>query len=369
MTALSQANLNSTAKRNHSVLEMTNTRPERGRDQREPGWSSWPAEWLNARGLNIERQIHIVQWALPLVLTGIVFAYEISEHLISKGESSSSPDFLGEVYFFGILGPMAVWLVLWWIRREWREREGDKQALQQAYDELAEAQEGMNTLHAQRGELLNRLMSVQEEERRRLAREIHDELGQLLTGLSLSLKLCREAVPDDLATAHNRLTKASSVVRHTIEQSHRLIVDLRPTVLDDYGLVPALEEEMNQRLAPMGIEAEMDTKGDATRLPADVATAVFRIVQEAITNVIRHAKASRVHIQLQQIANGLTVTIEDDGVGLPGKDLRSPTGRSALGILGMQERARALGGWLEVAPRDPRGTRVHLWLPLRTETL
>ena len=369
MTAVSQVNLNSTARRNDSGLEMTNAWTERDQGQSEPVRSPWPAEWLSARGINVEDQIHIVQWALPLVLAGIVFAYEMAEHLISKGQPPSSPDFLGEVYFFGILGPVAVWLVLWWIRHEWHERERDKQALQQMYDELAEAQEGLNRLHAQRGELLNRLMSVQEEERRRLAREIHDELGQLLTGLSLNLRLCQEAVPDNLPTAHDRLAKASSVVRHTIEQSHRLIVDLRPTVLDDYGLVPALEEEVNQRLAPLGIEAELDTRGNVNRLPADVATAAFRIVQEAITNVIRHAEASSVHIRLQQTSNGLTVMVEDDGVGLPTKGVRSLNGHSALGILGMQERARALGGWLEVTRRDPRGARVHLWLPLQTESM
>ncbi|MFQ5595080.1 MAG: sensor histidine kinase [Anaerolineae bacterium] len=338
------------------------------KNQHTPGRPAGLAEWMGTHGLNIERQIHIVQWALPLVLAGIVFTYEMAEHVISKDQPLSTPNFISEVFFFGLLGPLAVWLVLWWIRHEWHERERDKQALQQMYNELSEAQARLNTLHAQRGELLNRLMSVQEEERRRVAREIHDELGQLLTGLSLNLKLCREAVPDDLPTAHGHLIKASSVVRHTIEQSHRLIVDLRPTVLDDYGLVPALEEEVNQRLTPLGIEAELETRGNMKRLPADVATAAFRIVQEAITNVIRHAKASRVQIKLQQTAAGLTVTVEDDGVGLPEKGLSSLNGHSALGILGMQERAKALTGWLEVAARDPRGTRVYLWLPLQTET-
>jgi signal transduction histidine kinase len=347
-------------------LKTSDTWPARRQRQHQPGRRSWPARWLGAYGLNVEHQILVVQWALPLVLAGIVFAYEINEHLVTKNEPSTSPDFLGEIFFFGILGPVAVWLVLWWIRGEWREREHDKQALQRMYNELAEAQERLNTLHAQRGDLVDRLMSVQEAERRRLAREIHDELGQLLTGLSLNLRLCQEAVPDNLPTAHDRLTKASSVVRHTIEQSHRLIADLRPTVLDDYGLVPALEEEIHQRLTPLGIESRLDTEGDMQRLPADVATAAFRIVQEAITNIIRHAHAHRVQIRLQQAADGMTVIVEDDGIGISENDLCSRNGRSALGILGMQERARALGGCLEVTPWDPRGTRVRLWLPLRT---
>ncbi len=365
MNAVSQANT-AIPDRHDPGLKAAGSGSTTRVDEHQPGRRYWPADWLRDRGVNIEHQLLVVQWALPLVLTGIVFAYEMAEHLLRKGQPYSSPDFLGEIFFFGILGPVAVWLVLWWIRGEWHDRERDKHALQHMYNELAEAQDRLNTLHAQRGELLNRLMSVQEEERRRLAREIHDELGQLLTGLSLNLKLCQEAVPDELSTAHDRLAKASSVVRHTIEQSHRLITDLRPTVLDDYGLVPALEEEVSQRLTPLGIEATLDTVGDIERLPSDVATAAFRIVQEAITNIIRHANARWVRIQLRQRAGELTVTIEDDGIGLPEGRVPSYNGRSALGILGMQERARALGGYLEVCSRTPRGTRVFLWLPLQT---
>ncbi len=324
----------------------------------------WPLRWLRGRGLNIDREINVVQWALPLVLIGIVLVYEVAEHFITKEEAFPSPDFLGEIFFFGILGPIAVWLVLRWIRHEWQERERDKQMLQQMYTELAEAQEHLNTLHAQRGELLSRLMTVQEEERRRLAREIHDELGQLLTGLSLNLKLCQEAIPEDIAGAHDRLAKANALVRHTIEQAHRLIADLRPTVLDDYGLVPALEDELHQRLKPFGIEATLETVGDIERLPSDVATAAFRIVQEAITNIIRHAKAHQVHVRLQQMNGDLVLTVEDDGVGLP-EEVWTTAGQQALGILGMQERARSLGGSLEISRCEPQGTRVCLCLPAR----
>ncbi len=220
-----------------------------------------------------------------------------------------------------------------------------------------------------RRQLLARLITAREEERRHLAREIHDELGQLLTGLSLNLKLCQQAVPNDPQVAHDRLAKANAVVRQTIEQSHRLIADLRPPILDDLGLAPALQAELNQRLAPLDIAAHLDTEGDVERLPADMRTATFRIVQEAITNVIRHANARQVYVRLQRAADGLTVTVEDDGVGLPNGDLRGSDGCEALGILGMQERAGALGGRLEVTRCQPHGTRVTLWLPLDGSTL
>lgn len=236
----------------------------------------------------------------------------------------------------------------------------------------AEAKQLYTELEAKdtvRRQLLAKLITAREEERRRVARRIHDELGQLLTGLSLNLKLCQQIVPDNLQTVRDYLVKTNNLVRHTIEQSHRIIVHLRPTVLDDYGLVPAVVDELSQRLDPLGIATHLDTEGDLEQLPAEVTTAAFRIVQEALINVVRHANAHQVHVRLQQKAAELTVVVEDDGVGLPDEQLHSSNGHQALGILGMQERADALGGRLEVTRRQSRGTQVVLWLPLNEKAL
>ncbi|MFQ5593744.1 MAG: sensor histidine kinase [Anaerolineae bacterium] len=345
---------------NSAFPEAHDTPPNR--QDYQPGRRFGPLRWRQISGHNIERQILIVQWALPLVLFGIVLVYEVAEHFLAKRETFPSPDFLGEVFFFGILGPIAVWLVLRWIRSEWLQREHDKQALQRMYRDLAEAQKRLNTLHTQRGELLNRLMSIQEEERRRLAREIHDELGQLLTGLSLNLKLCQDAIPDDFEGAHDRLSRATTLVRHTIEQAHYWIADLRPTALDDYGLMPALQEELHQRLSPLNIAIHLDAGEDMEQLPPPVATTAFRIVQEAVTNVIRHANAGEVRVQLQFTGEGLMASVEDDGVGMR-ETINGATDNQALGILGMQERASALGGSLQVASIEPNGTRIQFYLP------
>lgn len=215
-----------------------------------------------------------------------------------------------------------------------------------------------------RRQLLAKIITTREEERRRVARRIHDELGQLLTGLSLNLKMCQQAVPDNLPNVHDYLAKTNALVRHTIEQSHRLIVQLRPTVLDDYGLVPAVEDELNERLTPLGITTHLDTRGNLEQLPADVTTAAFRITQESLINVVRHANANQVNVRLQQTTDELRVIVEDDGAGMPDEYLDSSDGHQPLGILGMQERADALGGRLEVARRQTCGTRVTLSLPL-----
>jgi signal transduction histidine kinase len=135
--------------------------------------------------------------------------------------------------------------------------------------------------------------------------------------------------------------------------------------LDDFGLIPALQEELDHRLTPAGIGARLDVDGDAAGLPPEIATAAFRIAQEAITNVICHASARLVRIQVQRAATGLVMTIEDDGIGLPDEALDCASGGpQAFGILGMQERAEALGGRLDVTRREPNGARVALWLPL-----
>jgi signal transduction histidine kinase len=222
----------------------------------------------------------------------------------------------------------------------------------------------LETRDALRRQLLGRLNAAREEERRHLAREIHDELGQLLTGLSLNLKLCQQAMPRDPLEAADHLARANALIGETIEQSHRLIADLRPTVLDDFGLIPALQEELDQRLTPAGIGVGLEADGNMAGLPPEIATAAFRIAQEAITNVMRHAAARQVRIQVQRTATGLVMSIEDDGIGLPDEALGGAAGgRQAFGILGMQERAEALGGRLDVTRREPSGTRVMLLLP------
>ena len=241
--------------------------------------------------------------------------------------------------------------------------------LAKSFNEMADTIQSQEAVAAQlyteiqakevvRRQLLERLTTAREEEQKRLARRIHDELGQLLTGLSLHLELCRQTIPATLDAAHTHLGKATSLVQRTMEQTHVLIRLLRPTVLDDYGLMPAIQEEVDRRLRPLGIQVILTAQGELTALPADTATAAYRIVQEAVTNIARHAAASQVWIALHTDDTGLAVKVDDDGVGLPGDQEAQ-----GWGILGMQERAAALGGTVEVTRREPQGVRVSLWLP------
>jgi signal transduction histidine kinase len=203
-----------------------------------------------------------------------------------------------------------------------------------------------------------------------------------LTGLSLNLKVCQTTLPPGSEQARKHLTKASALVNQTMEQAHRMIAGLHPSILDDNGLLPALQEELHQRLDPLGVQVQIETHGAITGLPPDLATTAFRITQEAVTNIIRHAQARAVCVDLECTESGFIAKITDDGVGLKAKavtssahaPILSPGGldgthgqtmrsRRSLGIVGMQERATAMGGWLQVRPRQPHGAEVYFWLP------
>ncbi|MBI3959543.1 MAG: sensor histidine kinase, partial [Chloroflexi bacterium] len=227
---------------------------------------------------------------------------------------------------------------------------------QQLYSELAAGD-------AVRRQLTGKLISAREEESRRLARRIHDVLGQLLTGLSIYLRLAEDSVPPELTTAQEHLAKANALVRETIDQGHALITQLRPTVLDDYGLVSALQEEVKRQLHPLGLVTELSADPGLEELPPGVTTAAYRIVQEALSNVIRHAHAQKVWIRLERQGDDLLAIVEDDGVGIPAEE-GPATPLKGMGILGMQERAAVLDGEVQVTARVVGGVRVTARLPL-----
>ncbi|HEX8992060.1 MAG TPA: GAF domain-containing protein [Anaerolineales bacterium] len=216
---------------------------------------------------------------------------------------------------------------------------------------------------ASRAALLGQVIQAQEDERARVAREIHDELGQLLTRLSINLKMFETQVVNEPGRAAQTLAGTQALVWQTMEQAHRLIVELRPTLLDELGLEAALREELTTRLEPHGVITTLRADGATERLPASVEIAVFRIAQEAISNIAQHAHAK--HATVSLYANGvLELRIQDDGVGIPGDWRSERAPHRPLGLLGMQERAVLIGGTLTIEPDAPHGTRVTLRVPL-----
>ncbi len=202
--------------------------------------------------------------------------------------------------------------------------------------------------------LSRRLVQVQENERKAVARELHDQAGQALTSLKIGLRQLGHEVSQTpgLEVSIAELYKITDLV---LDDLHRLAVNLRPAMLDQLGLVVAISDHvanLNQQ-QQLHVQFEAIGFGDQARLPADVETALYRIVQEALTNVVRHAGASRVDLLLHLYLDRVRLTIEDDGVGF---DAESATGPGHLGLLGMRERCEMLEGRLEVESTPGQGT-------------
>jgi signal transduction histidine kinase len=204
---------------------------------------------------------------------------------------------------------------------------------------------------------LRRVIDAQELERARLARELHDETGQALTSILLGLKSIR-AAPDTKA-AERAEADVRELIVQALQDVRALAVELRPAALDDFGLVPALERLAETFSARSGIAAAFEPNLGATRLPPEAETLVYRLVQEALTNVVKHAAATSVSIVLTRHAAEVTALIEDDGRGFDRADVRD----GALGLIGMRERLALLGGTLSIES-SPSGTTLVAHVPL-----
>jgi signal transduction histidine kinase len=205
---------------------------------------------------------------------------------------------------------------------------------------------------------LRRVVSAQELERRRLARELHDETGQALTSILLGLRGVEDASdPADLAKATGELRE---LVVTTLQDVRRLAVELRPKALDDFGLVPAIERLVETFREQTGIEVDLEPRLGEERLPGEVETTLYRITQEALTNVVKHAQAHRVSIVLMRRDASVAAIIEDDGRGFGDAE----TASNGLGILGMRERISLVGGRLEVESSPGSGTTLSIEVPV-----
>lgn len=212
------------------------------------------------------------------------------------------------------------------------------------------------------GQLNRRLESAKEDERRFIARELHDELGQTLTALKLRLKLGARTVDPERALREGALT--FSMIDGLIDRVRKLSLDLRPVLLDEVGLIPALRAYLDGQAAISEVGMELDASGFLERAAPENEIVCFRIVQEAVTNVLRHAEARRVSVHLEQRTDRLQIVVKDDGRGIaPGKVLDAAA-RGHMGIVGMRERARALGGDFAIDSHPGGGTAVRVTLPV-----
>ena len=218
--------------------------------------------------------------------------------------------------------------------------------------------------------LAAQVIMAQEEERRRVARELHDEAGQALTAVIIGLERGLASMPDTYAAdlpvqPRQLISNLRDLAAQTLDEVRKLALELRPSVLDDLGLVAALRQYVRSTEERSGMAVQLTVVGwdeeSESRLPPEVETALFRIAQEALTNAIRHSRAASVQVRLKRAALMVSLEIRDDGVGIG--SVAASDGEH-LGLFGMRERARILGGEFLVSPVSPRGTLVQVSIPL-----
>jgi len=244
--------------------------------------------------------------------------------------------------------------------------------LRAAYDAAERTNRELESRVAERtarlGQVLRKTISAQEEERRRLARELHDETAQRLAALSIALDRARDGL-DGSNPALARILEAKTNASRLLADTRRLILGLRPTVLDDLGLIPAIRWYCETHLVEQGIEVIIEVDKALPRLPSHTEVALFRIVQEAVNNVARHSGARHARIEVRFTDAMVRVVVADDGKGFDAAGALDPSASvtESVGLLGMQERVNLLGGHLDIRSTPGAGTSIAVEAPVIEE--
>src|ERR1700736_1549296 len=213
-------------------------------------------------------------------------------------------------------------------------------------------------------ELSRRLFQIQEDERRHLARELHDHIGQALTAAKIDLQAAQRL--EERTAIVQRLDDVIAVIERLLQEARQLSLDLRPPLLDDLGLVPAVRWCLDQQAQRADLRVEFFADPALERVDAAIETACFRVAQEALTNVVRHARAQTVSVELHRTPEALHLVVRDDGIGF---DVMTAEQQGvSLGLLGMRERVTLLGGEMDCKSAPGRGTEIHAFFPVRTRS-
>jgi signal transduction histidine kinase len=223
--------------------------------------------------------------------------------------------------------------------------------LNKRYEEGMRAQQELKELSA-------RLVSAQEQERRAFSRELHDEVGQSLSALLMEAGNAAAIVPQDSAEMRRHVDSIKRLAEASVNVIRNMTLLLRPSMLDDFGLVPALEWQAREVSKRTGLRVHVSAEETAGELPDELRTCIYRVVQEALHNCARHSQARSVRVVVKQEASRILLSVEDDGHGFDAGRVRG------LGLVGMEERVNHLGGAFEVASRPGTGTKVAVELPI-----
>jgi signal transduction histidine kinase len=298
-----------------------------------------------ASGLGVLDMARIHQQALTSCLSRARAAEEITSALKAA-----------ETFFMETLSPFEA------THRGFRganlELRQANEALQHRNVELAASSRDLRNLSRQ-------VLHAQEEERKRISRELHDEVGQALTAINTSLGMLQRNGTTDSALVKEKIADTQTLLAQTMETVHRFARQLRPTMLDELGLLPALRSYLKHFAERTGMQVSLAASPEVERLNDDQKTVVYRVAQESLTNVAKHAHARHVSVSLRKLARGLQVEIKDDGKAFEVDQQLSGEGRKRLGLLGMRERVRLVNGRFAVKSRPGKGTTVNVEIPFK----
>ena len=250
-----------------------------------------------------------------------------------------------------------------------QHREGERKVFTVILRDVTERVQGEEALRQSKEELRELALTAQtvrEQEKSRVARELHDELAQALTALKMDIGWVREHVPRGDGPLSGKLADIETLLDGTVAATRRISADLRPLMLDDLGLVPAVEWLVQKFTERNGIPCELSIGVDDLQLEDPQASTVFRILQESLTNAARHAQASRVEVTIDRSDGVLALTVRDDGRGF---SLQQPRKPGSYGLMGLRERAYLLGGEVSIASEPDRGTTIEVRIPLESRTV
>jgi len=245
------------------------------------------------------------------------------------------------------------------LEREIIQRQAVEAALKQSEQHQRELLEQSRHMEGQLRHLSRQMLQVQEEERKRISRELHDVIAQTLTGINVRLATLKKGAGLNRSHFEQDLEGTQRLVENSVNIVHQFARELRPAVLDDLGLIPALHAFLKEFTEQTGVHTHLVAFAGLEQLELDRRTILFRVAQEALTNVARHARASRVEVKMEKLATGVRMKISDNGQAFNVQ----AKGSKRLGLLGMRERLEMVGGRFEIEPVPGQGTTVIAEMP------
>jgi len=250
------------------------------------------------------------------------------------------------------------------LRREIERRQATEEALKKSYQHSHRLLKQSQHMQKELRLLSRQLLSVQEEERKRISRELHDVVAQTLTGINVQLATLKAKPTLSPKVLARTITRTQQLVEQSVDIVHRFAGDLRPTVLDDLGLIPALHLLMKGFRQRTGIRVSLSASAAVEQVSGDKRIVLFRVAQEALANVARHAQASQAEVRIQKLDRAVCMKIKDNGRGFQEERVRRAKRRKRLGLLGMRERLEMVGGNIVIESVPGEGTTIQAQIPL-----